>query len=220
MTKIVIPASADAVVAELSGLGRLITAKKWERSALVASVVRLGDGQGTSSRTGRGFESARDFAARGIVGLSGTSSVTKYVQAWLDTHDGTYPRLGAAVVLPDGDFPPTRTGTDGDRTVDGMERRLSSLVEQHGLDAVQDVLDDIEPKTTSKTKPAPTLDDRWARWLTRMNALMVTGARLADESEAPDVVLGVYADAGRVLYSALVERRIDAELRDMLKGGV
>lgn len=108
MATIRIPASQDAVFEALDGVGDLIKAKEWERAALVASIVRLGAGQGTSSRTGRGDRmSAREFAELGIVGLSSTSTVSAYVQRWLDANDGEYPGLGKRVELPEVDWPPT-----------------------------------------------------------------------------------------------------------------
>lgn len=139
---VTIPASADDVIAELTGLGKLITAKKWERAALVASVVRLDLGHGGRDETGKfpRFESARGFAERGIVGLLDHKSVAKYVQAWLDTHDGRYPKLGATVTLPTSDFPPTRTGTDGDRTPAGVRTRVRSIIEQHGTAALAEAV--------------------------------------------------------------------------------
>lgn len=127
-----IPPTIAEAVESLQGLGSLITAKKWERAAIVAAFVRLGDGQGTSSKTGRGSESAREFSTRGIVGLSGTSSVTKYVQAWLDSHDGEYPVPGQKVVIPITDFPPTRTGTDGYDTDSGAQDTVERIIRKHG----------------------------------------------------------------------------------------
>ena len=150
---ITIPASIEDAVDALTGLGELIVARKWERSAIVAAFVRLGEGQGTSSTSGRGFESARDFAGRGIVGLSSTTSVTKYVQAWLDTHNDQYPRPGATRRLPNSEFPPMRTGTDGHSSDDGVRRTVERIVARPGgADALAEVIEEVTPVRQAVTR--------------------------------------------------------------------
>lgn len=133
---ITIPASIDDAVEALTGLGELITARKWERAAIVAAFVHLDQGHGGRETSTSGRLSARQFAELGIVGLSATTSVTKYVQAWLDTHDGKYPRPGATRRLPTSTFPPMRTGTDGHNSDDGMRDTVDRIMERHGPEAV------------------------------------------------------------------------------------
>jgi len=94
-----VPSTAQEVIDQLVAAGDLITATEWRRAALVAAVVRLpGDGEG---------ETPAAFAKRGIVGLRSESTVTIYVQNWLDAHGGKYPRLGRTVTLPTGEWPST-----------------------------------------------------------------------------------------------------------------
>lgn len=121
---ITIPTTVEDAVEHLGGLGALITARKWERAAIVAAFVRLdlGSGGRQEASTSGDFESASSFAARSIVGLSSITSVTKYVQAWLDKHDGNYPRPGSKRRLPTVPFPPMRTGTNGYSSEEGAEK--------------------------------------------------------------------------------------------------
>lgn len=138
MTTITTPASLEEAKRQLGGLGELITAKKWERAAIVATFVRLAEREGrpSSGTATSGSLTPAEFAAFGINGLRSRMSVTKYVQAWLDTHDGTYPKAGRRVVLPAEEFPPMRTGTDGFATDSGAERTIDRLIEQHGPEVI------------------------------------------------------------------------------------
>lgn len=131
MTTIQIPATTEAVDAELASLGELYTATGWRRAALLAARVRL-PGSGNASS---GVCSPEQFAALGIHGLRSHTTVRLYVQNWLDAK-GDYPVLGAAVELPEIEWPPTRTGTDGDRTDEGAARTVQRVIERHGPEVV------------------------------------------------------------------------------------
>ena len=141
---ITIPSTIDDACEALGVLGKLITARKWERSAIVAAFVRIAPQRGgdpSTNATNRiGFESPIEFANRGIVGLTTPDSVRKYVQAWLDAHDGKYPKPGATRRLPHGPFPPMRTGTDGYSSTDGAAETIERIIRQHGAAAVIDGL--------------------------------------------------------------------------------
>lgn len=136
MTRFKIPRSPEAVTDQLGEIGELLTATEWKRAALLASVVRLDpNGGGRNARkpaaTG-GFHSATSFSELGITGLRSKGTVTLYVQRWLEANDDEYPELGATVVLPEDDWPPTRTGTDGYESATGVERTIDRLIETHG----------------------------------------------------------------------------------------
>lgn len=136
-----IPRTTNKVVAELDGVSRLITAKQWERAALVASVVRLDKGHGGREETSTSghFESAREFARRGIVGLSSPESVSKYVRAWLSQNDGQYPKLGAKVTLPEVEFPGD-PGDEGSRVSTDPTVAVRQVVARHGAKAIAQAL--------------------------------------------------------------------------------
>jgi len=62
----------------------------------------------------------------------------------------------------------------------------------------------------------PDLDEGWTAWLTHLNKIMMEGARLAERSDQPGVILGGYASMARVIYQRMTERQLDAEIRDLL----
>jgi hypothetical protein len=108
-THIAIPATIEAVTADLNNVGELVTAKEWQRAAIVATYVQVGEqgvgvhqaGKATSSL------SPREFAALGITGLTSKDTVRKYARAWLNNHPR--PEPGDTVTLPTDPFPRTRT---------------------------------------------------------------------------------------------------------------
>jgi hypothetical protein len=138
---ITIPASLDDAVDELNGIGELITARKWERAAIVAAYVRL-DGSGRN---------ARDFARLGIVGLTTPTSVTKYVQAWLDANAGRYPKPGATRRLPRKEFPAMRSGTDGYASTAGATATIDRLMVEHGDDVVARAVTERAPVAAARS---------------------------------------------------------------------
>lgn len=135
--RIVVPATLDEAVERLTALDGIVTARQWERAAIVAAHVRLGEGEGGREPSNSGqFLSARGFAELGIVGLRSTSTVTRYVNAWRDENAGNYPARGRAIALPVTEWPPTRTGTDGHSTPEGLTRTLDRMIDEHGPEAV------------------------------------------------------------------------------------
>lgn len=83
--KVTIPATIAEAQNGLNALGRIITARQWERAAIVAAYVQpdYGHGGRSETRTSASLESAVAFAARGIVGLRSDHTVARYVNAWL-----------------------------------------------------------------------------------------------------------------------------------------
>lgn len=133
MTTVSIPSSLKGVTDKLGSLGELIRVREWEKAALVAAFVRLEDhgGRPVGTASSSRFLSTRGFAELGIVGLRSKDTVRLYVQRWLDVHEGIYPEPGAKVTLPDLDWPPTRTGTDGYESTEGAEATIEKLAEKH-----------------------------------------------------------------------------------------
>jgi hypothetical protein len=179
-----------------------------------------------------------DFAGLGIRGLESDKTVGVYMQHWLDTHDGIHPEPGAEVELPTEAFPPTRPDSTGSRpTKQNIGRIIGENPEiaEAAAHAIADLIDQgelSEPVVARvyqaarqrAARPLPTgdrhdeddLNIAWADWLNTANYLLITGARLAEKSEQPGVLLGVYAAAALMLYTQLTERRIDAEIRQIL----
>jgi hypothetical protein len=92
LTTIQVPASIEEARNSLNGLGGLITAKEWERAALVYAFTRDGEpgehwaekrNDTINKRTGSGtLLSTREFAALGISGLRRKNTVALYRKAW------------------------------------------------------------------------------------------------------------------------------------------
>lgn len=95
--KITIPADIDSAVADLNGLGALITAKEWHRAAIVAAFVTLADGPGKAPN-GKG-ESPLSFSKHGITGLKDTGTIRRYVKIWESTGQPV-PKPGHEISLP------------------------------------------------------------------------------------------------------------------------
>lgn len=82
--RIHIPATIAEAVASLDGLGRLLTAKQWERAAIVYAFTHPGVG-GRNARRNlpvSGQVSIASFADLGIVGLRKRDQVALYRRAW------------------------------------------------------------------------------------------------------------------------------------------
>lgn len=110
-TRVHIPGSIEELEGRLTGLERLLTAKEWERAAIVAAYVRVvengGDRRSSSAQNmNDGLMSTIEFAALGIEGLRSRSVVLHYAKAWLKVAGLSAPTPGAEVALPTMQFPP------------------------------------------------------------------------------------------------------------------
>lgn len=136
MASIQIPRTAKAVVAELGTVGELLTATEWRKAALIASVVRLPGRGARREEAGSSFFTAEQFADQRLAGLRSKDTVRLYVERWLAANDGAYPRLGAKVKLPTDEWPPSRTGTDGYESEDGLAKTVGRLIDKHGPEPI------------------------------------------------------------------------------------
>lgn len=115
--KITIPESMSGVADVLDGLGRLVTARQWERAALVYAATTPGSG-GPRTPSNGGQLSFRAFAELGIYGLRSATTVSAYAEAWQSAVDDGYAEpsaLGGSVELPDPEehhFPPNSRRPD------------------------------------------------------------------------------------------------------------
>jgi len=140
MTTVRLPQTVEEAVSSLEGIESLLRAKGWERAAIVAAFVRLGEGSGERTDLGprRGtpprFLSSRGFADLGITGLSDHETVSFYVQRWLDEHGpDSYPEPGSDVALPEKEWPPGSTrGTDGYNSPAGVAKTVAKIADRDG----------------------------------------------------------------------------------------
>lgn len=112
--RIGIPATLDEAVTALNGVGRLLTAKQWERAAIVYAFTRDGvRGEGGPGRNQNGEITTllpSEFAGLGIIGLKSDQTVRTYRKAWQDAiADGQAEDIspGQEAVLPTREWPPT-----------------------------------------------------------------------------------------------------------------
>jgi hypothetical protein len=115
--KITIPGDITTAIADLNGLDALITAKEWQRAAIVTTFVEVDDKPGGDrkkvaiARTSNGLLTPSEFAALGINGLKSKDTVRRYVKMWEST-GLPRPKPGTSVELPDKKWPPSETTQD------------------------------------------------------------------------------------------------------------
>jgi hypothetical protein len=114
---ITIPRSISAAGKQLAGVDQLLTAKQWERAAIVFAFTA----DGRTRNSGKAEMSFKDFAAQGIRGLTDKSVVAEYHRIWqaaVDTGDAPEVEPGDAVVLPTVKWP-------GRQDADGQKRYVA-----------------------------------------------------------------------------------------------
>lgn len=100
MTTITIPESFADRARRAGVVIETISVSGWELSAILASLVRLGQ-----SEEDKRYESPKSLAKLEWRGLASPKAITWRVQAWLDASGGVYPEAGERVDLPDELFP-------------------------------------------------------------------------------------------------------------------
>lgn len=109
--KIQIPATIEAAGTELRGISAVLNTRGWARAAIVYAFTKPetthGGARGKSS-SGLGL-STKEFAALEFPGLRSHETVRHYRAAWQSAIDNGWTSAaapGAAVIIPDGEFPP------------------------------------------------------------------------------------------------------------------
>jgi hypothetical protein len=84
MTKVTIPATIEEATAGLDGIGRLLVAKEWEKSAIVYAYAKPGKAGAQSAAIVPTDErlSFTAFAKLGVTGLRSHEDVAAYWRAW------------------------------------------------------------------------------------------------------------------------------------------
>jgi hypothetical protein len=129
MTTVSIPASITEATSRLEGIDALLTAKGWERAAIVYAFTEDAQGSnqyGSSIGENSSKLSLTAFADLGINGLKSRDSVRLYRTLW-EEHGDPITAPGMMVELPTIDFPPTRTGTNGVNTPEGAVKRVDEM---------------------------------------------------------------------------------------------
>lgn len=210
MTTINIPASIEDATNRLGAVERLLVARNWERAAIVAAFVQPStQGVGLGNTTSR--VSPATFAALGIAGLRTQDTVRLYAQRWLDAHDNIPPQPGAEVELPEDDWPPSRTGTNGHSSEQGMADTIAEMTERHGAEAVAEAISETVPDVAARVRrPRTMVDDlrddanEFADELDRSGRREATGAT---SRAAQEVILAAQRIAGARLTADLDQDR-------------
>jgi hypothetical protein len=167
----------------LSGLGVLLTARKWERAAIVYAFTEVGEvGRGRWYKPMPPKMHIRDFAAKGYAGLTTNKSVSRYRDAWVTAINNGWAvpvEPGMAVILPEQPFPVWPYGTNpfpgGEVTVEVRDDAVVSL------DSYRDEADsDVSDKSRSPrsyTRRAP-----YERVLGHLDDAAKALSRLAEEA--------------------------------------
>jgi len=125
-----IPASLDEAKSALNGLGALLTAKQWERAAIVYAFTEPGNGQGRHEPLRKSEQrlSIAALAAERIVGLESRNTVAAYRNAWQSAIDD-----GQAQAVGPGDQVEVPSvpwkEAFGEATTDVQERIFRSVVQ-------------------------------------------------------------------------------------------
>lgn len=121
MGQVVIPSTIEKAQEALGGLGGLLTAKEWERAAIVFAFTQPGAGTGSNQHVRKSGQALgiREFARFNIAGLRDAETVAWVRQAWQDAIDDgmAAPVLpGQSTDTPNREFPKhprTRSSIDG-----------------------------------------------------------------------------------------------------------
>lgn len=123
MTTFKVP-TADELRAQLVGLGRLLTARKWERAAIVFAFTEVGEvGVGRWRKPEPPKMYIREFAAQGFSGLTTNKAVSRYRDAWVGAVSKGWTTLaepGRSVQIPEHPFPAWPYGTDEEDDADEL----------------------------------------------------------------------------------------------------
>lgn len=108
--------TGDELAERLAGIEGLLTAKQWERAAIVFAFTEVGEiGAGRWRKPQPPKMNIREFSRRGYAGLSTNKSVEHYRNAWLAAIDSGHAvpvEPGQTTRLPDLPFPAWATTTE------------------------------------------------------------------------------------------------------------
>lgn len=181
MTSIRIPTEYE-LADRLSGVDRLLTARKWERAAIVFAFTDVGGPRNTPNHTPPPPKlNIRQFAAQGYAGLTTPKAVNRYRDAWVTAIGNGWAvpvEPGDEVELPEGDFP--AWPSPGDPTLDLTP---AALEEGAGNEVREDV-----PRGSSARRGLYGRRPLEARLIERLSVADEAARRIAALTEIPTPV--------------------------------
>lgn len=166
MTTFKVP-NADELRAQLTGLGRLLTARKWERAAIVFAFTEVGEvGRGRWHKPEPPRMYIREFAAQGFSGLTTNKSVSRYRDAWVSAVSNGWTTLaepGWMVQIPEQPFPAWPYGEDdedGTVTITEADENVAHMHSYRGphRPLAERVLSQLESSTKALERLAEEFD--------------------------------------------------------------
>ena len=131
-----IPTSAE-LGERLAGIDGLLTAKQWERAAIVFAFTEVQTGRRNGKRPTPPRMNVREFARRGYAGLSTNKSVEHYRNAWIsaiNAGEAVPVSPGETTRLPSLPFPSWATSAaEATRTPRPTPERILSGIDAAGL---------------------------------------------------------------------------------------
>jgi hypothetical protein len=135
--RVAIPATIEEATEALTGLDALLTAKGWERAAIVFAFTKTpGRGSRSSEERRSTFFTMAEFADLGIVGLKSDRTVRQYHEAWADSKGRQSLKPGEEAVLPSGPFPPQARNL-GSRMPKDVKEFVKKAIEDGTINAAQ-----------------------------------------------------------------------------------
>lgn len=189
-----IPSTIEEVTQRLEGLDALLTAKEWEKAAIVYAFTYEGRPGPRSVKNVTDLYTITDFAKEGIVGLESKPTVIFYRNCWKKAiEDGVAPDgivPGDRVELPSveahgeaGKFPPIPRGTDGYASKEGAKKTIGKIVAKHGEEILADAAedDDAVADAAANTAAKPKVAKKIARTPKATKPLKDARAEVQDE---------------------------------------
>jgi hypothetical protein len=150
-TTVVIPTTIKKATEALNGIDSLLTAKGWERAAIVQAFTKPGTG-GPRTAPDSVQLSIRQFAELGINGLRKQDTIRAYRQAWEDGGGDPDIKPGATVKLPTIGFPPSdndevrkRVRVEPGSSPEQIERAVETMTPAQRKTAIKKLIE-VEPE--------------------------------------------------------------------------
>lgn len=218
MSTFTIPASLDEAVGQLEGIERLLTAKRWERAAILAAFVEIGE-HGENRHTKRTLLSSRQFAALGIAGLKSHMTVREYVRRWLEDSGRPRPEPGQVIDLdglppwdkpePGTKYPPGKEGSE-QRIKDQTSTVTAALDDEQFLTKVVESMSDSQRLKVYRQIASQGAAEVVAAMTNRERDGMATELRRRQRADAEAVADQMAQDE----LARGVDDRVGAALRD------
>jgi hypothetical protein len=142
LSSITIPKTIESAKTALGEVGALLTAKSWERAAIVYAFTGPGQPGPQGNRPATPRISFADFARLGIVGLTDNNTVSDYHEAWdkaIKAGAASEVKPGDTISLPKLPWPPGQTSRRGSHGTETEARAYIARNPQVAVDAVKAV---------------------------------------------------------------------------------